>query len=202
MITIIDLKISNIASVSQALKLLEVNHNVSGDLEVIRRADKLIFPGVGNFAKAVRKMEKVGLDKVLKHRVLEEKTPILGICLGMQLFATYGEEGGPCRGLDFIKAKVSYLRSSQVNLRIPHVGWNDVNFSNMPIFDSLETKNCFYFVHSYEMVVQEPAKVAYCNYGVDFVAAVQKDNIVGVQFHPEKSQEAGLALLENFTKRM
>ncbi len=202
MITVIDLKICNIASVAWALNRLGVECWVSDNPKDLGQPDKLILPGVGSFSEASSRIKSVGWDVVLKDKVLKEKIPILGICLGMQLFASCGEEGGNSKGLDFIKAKVSHLRSSKSNLRIPHVGWNDVSFSDMPIFDSLEDKSCFYFVHSYEMVLQEQIKAAYCSYGVDFVAAVQKENIIGVQFHPEKSQEAGLKLLENFAKRM
>lgn len=202
MITVIDLKICNIASLSRALTHLGLKHKVVAKPEELGHTDKLIFPGVGNFFEASNRMSSIGWDLALKEKVIKERVPILGICLGMQLFSTYGEEGGGCQGLDFIKARVSYLRSSKCNLRVPHIGWNDVAFSDMPIFESLENNSCFYFAHSYEMLCEEPVSVAYCNYGVDFVAAVQKDNIVGVQFHPEKSQETGLKLLENFAKRM
>lgn len=202
MITVIDLKICNIASVVRALNHLDLKYKVASDPKDLGQPDQLVLPGVGSFFEASNRMRVVGWDVVLKRKVLEEKLPILGICLGMQLFASSGEEGGFSQGLDFIKAKVSYMRLIRTNLRIPHVGWNDVSSSDMPIFNSLEDKSCFYFAHSYEMVLQEPVKVVYCNYGVDFVAAVQKENIVGVQFHPEKSQGTGLKLLENFAKRM
>ncbi len=202
MISVIDLKICNIASVLRALDTLGLENKVVDDPKDIGQPDKLILPGVGNFFEASNRMRSLGWDLLLREKVLEEKVPILGICLGMQLFASYGEEGGQSKGLDFINAKVSYLRSSHENLRVPHVGWNDVSRCDMPIFDSLEGDNCFYFVHSYEMIIQESVQAAYSNYGVDIVAAVQKDNIVGVQFHPEKSQKAGLTLLQNFARRM
>ncbi len=198
MITIIDLEIGNIASVSRALKFLKIDHKASDNLEVIKRSDKLIFPGVGSFFEAAKRMKINGLDAVLRHKVLDERTPILGICLGMQLFATYGEEGGGAEGLDFIKGRVSYHRIAKKGLCLPHIGWNDVHGEDIKIIVSVKNNPCFYFVHSYELIVSESVKVAYCHYGVDFVAAVQKDHIIGVQFHPEKSQKSGLALLKNF----
>jgi len=200
LITVIDLGISNIASVSRALQRLGINHVVSSGQEDIMKAKQLILPGVGSFAEAVKRMRQAELEAALKKAVLEEKKPILGICLGMQLFATYGEEGGGAQGLDFIRGKVLYHRASQSNLRLPHIGWNDVYFNGLSITGSLNGNACFYFVHSYEFIPEEPVQVALSHYGVDFVAAIQKDNIFGVQFHPEKSQEAGLKLLENFCK--
>lgn len=198
MITVINLKIGNIASVSRALKYLGVEHIVTNCPEEIASAEKIVFPGVGNFSEASVRISALGLDTILRKKVLKEKTPILGICLGMQLFATYGEEGGMAKGLDFIKAKVTRHRAANYNLRLPHIGWNEVNFSNMKIFNSVANNACFYFVHSYEFVPQESVEAAYSNYGIDFVAMVKKDNIIGVQFHPEKSQAAGLRLLKNF----
>lgn len=146
----------------------------------------------------MKRLSENGLDNVLRHKVIEERTPILGICLGMQLFATFGEEGGGAKGLDFIKAKVSYHRACGQGYRLPHIGWNEVNFNGLKVFDSIKEGSCFYFVHSYEMAPSEQVEAAYSHYGVDFVAAVKKDNLVGVQFHPEKSQAAGLKLLSNF----
>jgi len=229
LITVIDLGISNITSVSRALHRLGIDHIVSTGPKDIRRAQQLILPGVGNFAEAARRLRESGLDIILREAVLKEKKPILGICLGMQLFASYGEEGGGAPGLDLIRGKVLYHRASQSNLRLPHIGWNDVHFNGLSIAGTLidvcttnisnskktnveiltatvntisekvsNGNSCFYFVHSYEFMPEEPVKTATSHYGVDFVAAIQKDNILGVQFHPEKSQEAGLKLLENF----
>ena len=198
MITVIDIKIGNIASVSRALKYLGIAHEVSDNLKAIKKSDKIIFPGVGNFSEAVSRLNSKGLDELLREMVIKKKIPILGICLGMQLFASFGEEGGGCCGLDFIKAKVSYHRAGNMGLRLPHIGWNDVSCNGFKIFEGINNKSCFYFIHSYEFIPEEPVETAHCTYGIDFLAAVQKDNIIGVQFHPEKSQEAGLKLLSNF----
>jgi len=200
LITVIDLGISNITSVSRALQRLGVQHLVSGLPGDVEGAGQLILPGVGSFAEAAKRLRESGLDTVLKKAVLKERKPILGICLGMQLFASYGEEGGGAPGLDFIRGKVLYHRASQLNLRLPHIGWNDVHFNGFNIAQSPNGNSCFYFVHSYEFIPEESVNTAISHYGVDFVAAIQKDNILGVQFHPEKSQGAGLKLLENFCK--
>lgn len=198
MTTVINIKIGNIASVSRALKYLKIPHAVTSDPKVVSQAEKLIFPGVGNFFEAVMRLKSLGLYEVLRKRVLEDEVPILGICLGMQLFATRGEEGGGCAGLNFIQGNVVYHHAKQQGLRLPHIGWNDVRADGLRIFEAIPDNSCFYFVHSYEIVPSETVKAAYSNYGVDFVAAVQKGHIIGVQFHPEKSQENGLRLLKNF----
>lgn len=198
MITVIDLKIGNINSVSRALRYIGVRHQISDSVAEINKAEKLILPGVGNFTEAVKRMRYSGLDDVLKERVLEKKIPVLGICLGMQLLASFGEEGGGARGLDFIKGKVIYHRASQRGLRLPHIGWNEVDHCNIKLFDSIDNRACFYFVHSYEFIPEEDVRVGYTNYGVDFVSVVQKGHIIGTQFHLEKSQKVGLKALANF----
>lgn len=200
MITVIDLHIGNIASVSRALKYLNAAHAVSDDLDIVKSADRLILPGVGSFSEASRRLKSTGLYAVIKNRVLARKIPILGICLGMQLFADYGDEGGRSDGLGFIGGSVRCHRAALSGFRLPHIGWNDVRYDDFKIFDAIPDNACFYFAHSYELIPAGEVKSAYSNYGVDFVAAVQKDNIVGCQFHPEKSQKAGLKLLENFCR--
>ena len=200
MITVIDLRICNIASVSRALEHLGFEHRVCASPEQLDAPSKFILPGVGSFFEASKRLRGEGWRDVLRHKVLEEKVPILGICLGMQLFATVGEEGGHSCGLDLVKGRVTFFRSGNSNLRIPHVGWNDVEARGLRLFDGLPEDRCFYFVHSYEFIPEEDLNVATCHYGVDFVAAFEKDNIFGVQFHPEKSQDTGLALLKNFVE--
>ncbi len=199
-ITVIDIHTGNIASISRALRYLDVPHRISDKQADINSADTLIFPGVGSFSEASKRLKALGLGEALREKVIEDKAPILGICLGMQLFATSGEEGGVSEGLDLIKGRVLYHRASGQGLRLPHIGWNDVHYKDFKLFDDIANDSCFYFVHSYEFVPAEPVTSAYCEYGVRFVAAVQKDNIFGVQFHPEKSQAAGLRLLKNFCK--
>jgi glutamine amidotransferase len=197
MVTIIDLGLGNVNSVHRALKHLNIKSLVSSDTGDIERAEKLILPGVGNFYEASKRLHSNNIADVIREQALVKKKPLLGICLGMQLLASTGEEGGESRGLDLIRARVSRLKSEEKGLRLPHIGWNDVSFS-MRLFSNIESNACFYFVHSYAMVPEEEVESASCSYGDDFIAAVRKDNVVGVQFHPEKSQAPGLQLLRNF----
>lgn len=200
MITVIDLKISNIASVNQALKRLGIEHKVVDSPEGLRGCSKIILAGVGSFYAAMQRMYNCGLKEVVRKEVIENKKPILGICLGMQLLASWGEEGGETKGLELIEARISYHRAHRHNLRLPHIGWNDVHYDGFKMFTDIPNDSCFYFVHSYEFRPQERVDIAISKYGVDFIAAVQKEHIIGVQFHPEKSQRVGLKLLDNFCK--
>lgn len=197
-ITVIDIGIGNISSVGIALKSLGISHRVITRSEEIEGASRVIFPGVGSFSEAMQRLSQNGFIPMLRKKVQDEKIPILGICLGMQLFAAAGEEGGATQGLNFIRGAVRYHRAAEKGLRVPHIGWNDVKPSALKIFQGLPECPCFYFVHSYEFIPDEPVLSAYTNYGVDFVSAIQKEHIVGVQFHPEKSQSAGLHVLRNF----
>lgn len=204
MIGVIDIGNSNIDSVSRSLNLLGAEHSVTDDLDTIRRCDGLVLPGVGNFTEASRTLAATGLKEVVRDRVLREKTPILGICLGMQLLLSFGEEGAseasPSEGLGLIDGTVRPIkRRTSAQLRIPHVGWNDVSHPGTKLFSGIDQGSDFYFVHSYEVVSIDPhAILSTTCYEVDIVAAVEKANIFGVQFHPEKSQRSGLRLLENF----
>lgn len=198
MITVINLKIGNVASVTRSLQRLGFSCEATDDHWALKKAEKIILPGVGSFKEAMQRLRSSGLSDILKERVLKEKVPLLGICLGMQLLASSGEEGGSSEGLGIIKGRVVYHRAKQLGLRLPHIGWNDVTAEGEGIFSAIPQGSCFYFVHSYEMLPEEAVSLAHSNYGVDFTAAVRKENIWGVQFHPEKSQEHGLRLLKNF----
>lgn len=200
MITVIDIKIGNVGSVVRAIEKLKFPYQVTNDPEIINKSDKIILTGVGSFGEASNRIKSSGIYDVVKQKVLNEKTPILGICLGMQLLASDGMEGGESKGLGLIKGKVEYLRCSSMNMRLPHVGWNNVHSGGLSLFESIPENSHFYFVHSYELNLEEDVPVATCNYGMEFVAALQKDNIMGTQFHPEKSQTTGLALMQNFLK--
>lgn len=200
MITVIDIKIGNVGSVVRALDKLKFSYQITNDPEVISKSEKIILTGVGSFCEASNRIKSSGIYDVVRQKALYEKTPILGICLGMQLLASVGMEGGECKGLGLIKGKVKYHRCSAMNMHLPHVGWNNVHSGGLSLFESIPENSYFYFVHSYELLLEEDIPVATCNYGVDFVAALQKDNIMGTQFHPEKSQTVGLALMQNFLK--
>ncbi|MBT73527.1 MAG: imidazole glycerol phosphate synthase subunit HisH [Gammaproteobacteria bacterium] len=200
MITVIDIKIGNVGSVTRALEKLKFPYQVTDNPELIKKSEKMIMTGVGSYREASNRMKLLGIDSAIRQKVIEEKTPILGICLGMQLLASVGMEGGESEGLGLIKGKVKYHRCTSLDMRLPHVGWNNVHSGDLSLFKSLPENSHFYFVHSYELLLDEDIPIATCNYGVNFVAAIQKDNIMGTQFHPEKSQTAGLSLMQNFLK--
>lgn len=199
MIVIVDYGMGNIGSVKNAIEALgrsAVVSNKKGDLE---NSSHIILPGVGAFGDGIKNLEASGLLEVLSREVLEKEKPFLGICLGMQLLAEYGEEDGDHRGLGWITGKVRRFQVDENKFKVPHIGWNDVSFKDSsPIFKGVVSP-IFYFVHSYLIVPTEEEIIsAVCDYGEIFPAAIQKGNIFGVQFHPEKSQKSGLLLLQNF----
>jgi glutamine amidotransferase len=198
MITIIDLHIGNIGSVTRALKFLKCPFVVTDEREKIESAKKLLLPGVGSFREASRKLIESQLKDSIRLKVLNEHTPIMGICLGMQLLAETGYEGGQSQGLGLIKAEVKEIRAKEFGLNLPHMGWNDLSSYDLRLLKGVKPSSCFYFVHSYEMILHESIPHVTTNYGTDVLAMVEKDNIFAAQFHPEKSQEAGLAIIKNF----
>jgi len=202
MIVIIDYGIGNLASVFNMFKKIGVKDVVvSSDKEVISKAKKLLLPGVGAFDAGITNLENSGLIPILNKKVLEEKVPILGICLGMQLLTKRSEEGIK-QGLGWIDAEtVKFNLDPALKLKVPHMGWNYIKVTKKnPLIDA-ETKNRFYFVHSYYVkCFDDSQSIATSNFGVDFTCMVNKDNIFGAQFHPEKSLKFGMKLLENFSK--
>lgn len=202
MITIINYGMGNLRSIEKAFKRLKVETLITDDLEEIKKANKLLLPGVGHFKKGMNNLQEMGLIEVLKQKVLEEKCPILGICLGMQLFTKYSEEGDG-EGLSFIDTEtVSFPKSVyDKNLKVPHMGWNTLDFtdSESALLRGIDAKSKFYFVHSYYVKPNEnTTSTAY--YGMDVCASFEKENIFGTQFHPEKSHDEGLQLLKNFSE--
>jgi glutamine amidotransferase len=201
MIVIIDYGLGNLASVLNMFKKIGVKDVVvSNDKEIISKATKLLLPGVGAFDAGMTNLENSGLIPILNKKVLEDKTPILGICLGMQLLTKSSEEGKK-EGLGWIDAEtVKFNLDPLLKLKVPHMGWNyiKVNKKN-PLIDT-ESKNRFYFVHSYYVkCIDEDQSIATSNFGIDFTCMVNKNNIYGAQFHPEKSLKFGMKLLENFS---
>lgn len=198
-LTIIDYGMGNLHSVYKKCKRLGYNAIISNQKEDITNADKLILPGVGHFANGMKKLQKYDLIETLNHQVQIRKTPILGICLGMQLFCSFSEEGD-VEGLNWIDAKVIRFKISDHRYKIPHMGWNSVNIKKeSTIFDSYDKNRLFYFVHSYHVLCNEDKDIlGTTDYGYKFVSAIKKNNILGVQFHPEKSHEWGEQLLKNF----
>ncbi|HMJ47601.1 MAG TPA: imidazole glycerol phosphate synthase subunit HisH [Ferruginibacter sp.] len=198
-IVIIDYGVGNTYSVSNAIKYLGYKRlKISDDEKVIADADALILPGVGAFEEATKNLRARNLLGILNEQVLVKNKPILGICVGMQLFATASEENGLHEGLNWIEGRVKKLDIPD-SFAVPHVGWNDVTYNAVdPLFIRNRGNSNFYFDHSYHYECAEEYVAAYCDYGIKVTAAVQKKNIFGVQFHPEKSQTNGLKLFRSF----
>lgn len=200
MIAIIDYGMGNLLSVQKAVEYLGEDAKLVSDPSEISAAERLVLPGVGAFPDAMVSLKRFGWIKVLEQEVLEKKKPFLGICLGMQLLAETGEENGHCQGLGWLRGEVRRFDFANKKLKVPHVGWNEIKLcTNTSVFKGLPFDSTFYFVHSYHMVCKDKEDIAAtCNYGIEFTAAVHKENIFATQFHPEKSQDNGLKVLENF----
>ena len=199
MIAIIDYGVGNLFSLTQSLKKIGVESVITGNKEQIEQADRLILPGVGAFGDAAQKLRNSGLDQVIKSQVGAGK-PLLGICLGMQLLFDKSYEYGEHSGLGLIKGEVLPLADYVSGLKIPHMGWNSLEFvDNNPIFSNLNEGEYVYFVHSYFAKCSEGLS-AVTDYGMKVTAAVRKGNVYGVQFHPEKSGAAGLEILKVFNQ--
>ena len=208
-ISVIDYGSGNLKSAAKALETAVNNINssqkvvVTSDPKIIRQSDKIILPGQGSFRDCYLGIQKIpGLNEALNEFVLVKKKPIFGICVGMQLFAKIGYESQETKGFGWIDAKVKKINNINKTLKLPHIGWNQIEFKkDFALFSGLENKSHMYFVHSYELITkQKNCVVATTNYGNSIVVAVAKENIFGTQFHPEKSQKNGLKILENFLK--
>lgn len=202
MIIIVNYGMGNLGSILNMFVKAGAEAAISSNVREIEYADKLVLPGVGSFDNAMRNMDKLGLTAMLERKVIREKTPILGICLGMQLFTERSEEG-KMRGLGWLKAKTVRFKfeNTDVRLKIPHMGWNTVmRHKESCLLDGLGDEMRFYFIHSYHVVCERGEEALLkTSYGYEFISAVQKDNIIGVQFHPEKSHMYGMRLLKNFS---
>ena len=203
MVTIIDDGLGNLRSVQKAFERLNVKAIITNDIKEIAEAEKLVLPGVGHFVKGMHYLKELKLIDILNTKVMLDKTPILGICLGMQLMTEFSEEGN-CEGLGWIEAKTIRFNyngnGTGHGLKIPHMGWNDIRFvKSTALKNELETSSSFYFVHSYYVNCKdENDRLTRTEYGIEFDSGFQRENITGVQFHPEKSHAAGLKLLKNF----
>ncbi|PYG88133.1 glutamine amidotransferase [Ruminiclostridium sufflavum DSM 19573] len=199
MIAIIDYGVGNLASVNKALSFIGFESVITSDYSEILAADKIVLPGVGAFADAMESLEKFNMIPVI-NEATAEGTPLLGICLGMQLLFDYSTEGGEkVKGLGLLKGGVTQF-PLDMGLKVPHMGWNSLDIKkNDGIFKGIKENSYVYFVHSYCLSAQEASDVAAtCSYGIKFDAAVSRDNIMGTQFHPEKSGDVGLNILRNF----
>ena len=196
MVAIIDYGMGNVLSVQKALNKIGMESIITADKDEIRNSSHIILPGVGSFNRAMENLHAKGLVSILRAEVNEHKKPFLGICLGMQLLADNGYEDGETEGLGFIEGSVREIPAH--NLPIPHIGWNDVSIKQDTYFNNVQDHN-FYFVHSYYLDVKNESDIAATvQYGCTLTAAVQKENIFGTQFHPEKSQQEGLNILKTF----
>ena len=202
-IVIIDYGMGNIGSIVNMFKYLGIDALVSSDKEIISSADKLILPGVGNFDKAVENINSLNLYDTIKEMALVKKVPFLGICLGMQLMCKESEEG-KLAGLSLVDAVVKKFNfSKDSNMKVPHMGWDYIDIQkDSTIINDLDNRSKFYFVHSYFVSCQDVSDVlTYTTYGNEFVSSFEKDNIIGVQFHPEKSHKYGISLFKNFINK-
>ena len=198
MIGILDTQMCNLRSVYQAVDAMGYDTEIVTDLALSDKYSHLIIPGVGSFQQVMR-AENVGAVKEETRKFADSGRPVLGICLGMHLLSDWGEEGGGSAGLELVPGRVERL---SVDMLLPHVGWNTVNFvKDHPVFQGVKNGIDCYFVHSYHFACESSEHVyGRSNYGTDFVSIVGLDNVLGFQFHPEKSQNNGLKLIENFCR--
>lgn len=202
MIGIVNYNMGNLASVTNAFTKLGIKTEIQSDPERIQNYDKLLLPGVGAFGDAMAHLKSNGMDEAIKEFAISGK-PLLGICLGMQLLFDSSEEFGSNDGLGLINGEIVKFDETKFDhkLKIPHMGWNEIfTEKNSPIFDGLPKDFYLYFVHSYHVVCDDRYAIGKTHYGYNFVSAVCKDNIYGIQPHPEKSHDNGLKILENFAK--
>jgi glutamine amidotransferase len=200
MITIVDYKTGNLGSIQNILKRIGEESVVTSDIKEISRATKLILPGVGAFDTGMKNLYDLDLAGILNEKVLADKIPVLGICLGMQLLSL-GSEEGTLSGLGWIDAEIiRFSFKNSINYKIPHMGWNFVHQQKeSKLFEGMYSDARFYFVHAYYLKNNDPVDIlTTTGYETEFTSAVEKGNILGVQFHPEKSHKFGMKLLKNF----
>ena len=203
-VTIVDYKSGNISSVINSFKkvaLDKVKIEVTSDLNKIKSSDKVVLPGQGSFKSCTDALNGIsGLVETLNDFVINDKKPLLGICVGLQMFADIGYEETETKGLGWISGKVTKIDNQNGKYKLPHIGWNEINIlKDSRIFKDIKDKSHMYFVHSYEFVPNDKNVVsATTNYSSNHVCAVEKDNIFGTQFHPEKSDKIGLKIIDNF----
>ena len=204
MIVIVDYGAGNLRSVENAFKSIGQQTKLARAPKDLEEASAIVLPGVGAFGDGMQNLRKLNLVEVLGEKVIAGKIPFLGICLGLQFLAESSTEHGTHEGLGWLPGKIDLIKTISPQYRVPHIGWNEIDFQqSSPLFEELQEEPVFYFVHSFQFVPDKahPDLVtATSEHGGRITAAVAKDNIHAVQFHPEKSQQAGLQLLRNFVK--
>ena len=201
-VAIINYVMGNLASVRKAFEDIGAEVQVTSDPDAIRDANRIVLPGVGAFCEGMDRLSDAGLLDILHEAVIKQRKPLLGICLGMQMLASQGFEGGRTSGLDFIPGTVQRLDALGCTLRIPHVGWNEVKYRcEDGLFDGIPDSSDFYFVHSYAFIPESNDHlIATTSYGCEIPVVIRNENVFGCQFHPEKSSKAGRQLLTNFLR--
>ena len=203
-VTIVDYKSGNISSVINSFKEVakeKVNIEVTSDPNKIKSSDKVVLPGQGSFKSCVEALKNIdGLSDTLNEFTIINKKPLLGICVGLQMFADIGYEETETKGLGWISGKVSKIDNQDGKFKLPHIGWNEINIiKDSKIFKDIENNSHMYFVHSYEFVPNDKKVIsATTDYSTKVVSSVEKENIFGTQFHPEKSDKFGLKIIDNF----
>ena len=205
-VTIVDYNSGNISSVINSFEEVaknKVNIEVTSDLNKIKSSDKIVLPGQGSFKNCIEALKKInGITDTLNEFVINKKKPVLGICVGLQMFADIGYEETKTEGLGWISGNVSKIDNQNGKYKLPHIGWNQIEIvKNSKIFKDIESKSHMYFVHSYEFIPKDKDVIsATIEYSSKIVCSIEKGNIYGTQFHPEKSDKLGLKIIENFLK--
>ena len=203
-VTIVDYNSGNISSVINSFKEAakdKVNIEVTSNLNKIKSSDKVVLPGQGSFKSCIDALNSInGLVDTLNEFAINNKKPLLGICVGLQMFADIGYEESETKGLGWITGKVSKINNQEGKFKLPHIGWNEIKFAkNSKIFKGIENKSHMYFVHSYEFIPEDKNVIsATTDYSSNIVCSIEKENIFGTQFHPEKSDKVGLKIISNF----
>jgi glutamine amidotransferase len=203
-VTIVDYQSGNISSVINSFKQVakdKIKIEITSDLNKIKLSDKLILPGQGSFKNCVDSLKSInGLHDGLKEFAIINKKPLLGICVGLQMFGDVGHEGSETKGLGWVPGKVTKINNQNGKFKLPHIGWNEIEIvKESRIFKGIQNKSHMYFVHSYEFIPEDKSVIsATTDYSSNIVCSIEKDNLFGTQFHPEKSDKMGLKIIENF----
>ena len=196
----------NVRSVANGFELLGHDVQITDDSNVIKNSDAIVLPGVGAFNDGMQNLQKLGLIEILNEQVIKKKKPYLGICLGLEFLATQSYEGGVHKGFGWVDGTVEKICPNQDSLKVPHMGWDDTLIRKNSVLLKELLEPSFYYLHSYYLKLNDSEKEfvsSVCDYGgVNIVGSFEKDNIFAVQFHPEKSQNVGLKLLQNFTEKI